>query len=329
MERVSGRKNLAAFNLINLFYLIKHYANWCITIIIKRPSIAHYPVTSYWNLEKSLLFLATARLLGVKYTIGHLHGGAFIEFWNNLSSFRKRHALKQLKKLDVFIVLSESWKDKIIKCVGIEEQKIKVLHNVIDIEFEDHFKDFHRDYGEKVKITLLGLNLIDSRKGLYDLLEAVTFIKDKSRFELVIIGNEREPGVLANAARMVQEKGLTNILIQGPVWGAEKIKWFEKADVLILPSHVENFPVVVLEAASAGIPVIASKLGALPDLFTHNFDILFVEPKDIVQLNNNIEYLINNQNERKRLGENIKHTFEEKLTRKRVVENLKDIYNNL
>jgi glycosyltransferase involved in cell wall biosynthesis len=329
IERTKGKENLAAFNISNLYYFISHYIRWCITIIKNRPNIAHYPVTSFWNMEKSLLFLTTAKILGVKHTIGHLHGGAFINFWQQANSIRRYLALKQFKTLDVFIVLSESWRKNIIQHVGIAEGKIKVLHNLIDKEFENHFKDFHKEYKKKDKITILGFNMMDSRKGLFDLLDAVSLLPDKGSFEIVVIGDEREPGVFEKAVKIIHEKKLSNVNIQKGVWGSEKISWFEKVDVLVLPSYIENFPLVVLEAACAGIPVIASKLGALPDIFTHNREILFIEPGSVSQLVKCIDILIQNYAERKRLGENIKYIFEQKLTSKKIIDQLDTIYQSM
>jgi glycosyltransferase involved in cell wall biosynthesis len=328
-ERTIGKERLASFNFINLYYFIYHYYKWCLSLIKNKPDIVHFPITSFWNMEKSLLFLATAKMFGVKRTIGHLHGGAFIDFWQQTNSIRRFLALKQFKELDVFIVLSESWKLNIIKYVGIEENKIRVLNNLIDKEFEEHFKDFRRDYYEKPVITFLGFNLMDSRKGLFDVLEATSLLKNKNSFKIVIIGDEREPKVLEQAKRMIEEKKLSDISLSRGVWGAEKIKWFEKADVLILPSYIENFPVVVLEAACAGIPVIASKVGALPDIFTNDTDILFLEAGDKPQLAKLIDRLISNQDERRRLGENIKCTFNRELQGKRIIDQLDVIYRDL
>jgi len=329
IERTKGNENLAAFNITNLYYFIKQYISWCLAVIRNKAYIVHYPVTSYWNMEKSLLFLTSAKMLGAKHSIGHLHGGAFIDFWQQTNSIRRYFALKQLKKLDVFIVLSESWRKNIIQHLGIEEGKIKVLHNLIDKEFENHFKNFHKGYEKKDKITILGFNMMDSRKGLFDLLDAVSLLSDIRSFEIAIIGDEREPGVFKKAVNIIHEKKLSNINIQKGVWGSEKIIWFEKADVLILPSYIENFPLVVLEAACAGIPVIASKIGALPDIFTHNQEILFIEPGNVSQLVKSIEILINSHSERARLGANIKSAFEQKLSGKKIIEQMDAIYQNL
>jgi len=117
-DRRLGNTSLSNFNAINLYYFFKHLGIWICELAAFRPDIAHYPITSYWNLEKSMIFLKVASIFGCK-TIGHLHGGAFIDFWSTLPRIRKIWAFKQLNKLDAFIVLSGGWKERIISKVGI------------------------------------------------------------------------------------------------------------------------------------------------------------------------------------------------------------------
>lgn len=329
MERKMGKTRLASFNLLNFFYLISHYIKWCITIIKERPDIVHFPITSFWNMEKSLLFLSTAKCLGVKHTIGHLHGGAFIDFWLQTSNLRRRLALRQFLKLDILIVLSESWRKNVLQYININDHKVKILHNLIDQDFESHFISYQRNYNRKDKVVLLGFNLMDSKKGLFDLLEAISLIKDRSKFELVIIGDEREPGICLKAMKIINEKRLTNVEIRKGVWDAGKKEWFEKADILLLPSYIENFPVVVIEAACAGLPVIASEIGALPDIFTNDYDILYLKPGDISNLSKLIGRLIMSHTERRYFGKNIKKTFERELLGKEIIKQLDCIYESV
>lgn len=330
MERTKGKEKLAKFNFNNLFYFLKQYFLWCLAVIRYHPDIVHYPVTSYWNMEKSLLFLTTAKFLGVKYSIGHLHGGAFIEFWNSTNRFRRMVAQKEFNTLDKFLVLSASWKDKIIKNIKLDENRIEVLHNVIENEFEQYFTK--NDLVRPTKsdhIHVLGFNLMDSRKGVLDLIDAFNNLPPEMNVVLDIIGEEREPNIRRKIENLIINFKIKNVRLHDGVWGTEKIKWFENADILVLPSYVENFPVVIIEAACAGLPVIASRIGALPDIFENNYDILFIEPGDIKQMMKYLEKLIRNQEERKILAQNIRMTYENKLSRKIAMTNLRDIYQNM
>ena len=101
-----------------------------------------------------------------------------------------------------------------------------------------------------------------------ELLEAAVWLRDRgSRFELFIAGPrcENEP----DWAEHVRLAGLeSEVTLVGPVAGPGKKALFDSADCLVLPSHVEGLPIVVLEAAARGLPVIATDVGSTAELLT-------------------------------------------------------------
>ena len=72
--RGKGMARQGHFNAVNIFYFLKHFIVWLACLVRNTPDIAHYAITSHWNLEKSLMLLRIASLFGAK-TVGHLHGG--------------------------------------------------------------------------------------------------------------------------------------------------------------------------------------------------------------------------------------------------------------
>src|SRR5262245_6772509 len=98
-----GATRQSQFNLVNVYYLLKHLALWVGRLARYSPDIAHYGLTSCWNLEKTLIFLRFARVFGAK-TMAHLHGGAFLEFWATLPAWRKTIAFRQLSQLDALVL---------------------------------------------------------------------------------------------------------------------------------------------------------------------------------------------------------------------------------
>jgi teichuronic acid biosynthesis glycosyltransferase TuaC len=56
------------------------------------------------------------------------------------------------------------------------------------------------------------------------------------------------------------------LLYRGPQTHAEAVRYLSAADVLVLPSHSEGLPTVLVEAGSLGLPVIASAVGGIPEL---------------------------------------------------------------
>ncbi len=124
--RKYGKSNVSSFNVINIFYFIKQYFVFVVQLLYHRPTIVHYAITSNWNFEKSLMFLNTAKLLGAKRAVGHLHGGSFDVFMNNLKGNRKMVSFKLFNNLDAILVASDYWKG------FLEKIKVDTLVTVVN-----------------------------------------------------------------------------------------------------------------------------------------------------------------------------------------------------
>lgn len=329
MERKIGETKHSSFNLVNIFYFIKHYFSWVILILRTRPCIVHYPVTSYLNLEKSLLFLATARALGAEYTIGHLHGGSFLVFWDSMTSLRRKVVFHFLNRLNLFIVLSESWKVSVLEVVGLHKEKVEVLHNIIEEKFEKAFSSYRREYYQNDRIHIIGFNLYHSKKGIFDIIKAASILSGNTDLEISIAGEEKEKGIRKKALALIERLNLTNIKLLEGIYGDAKINSFKHSDLLILPSYVENFPMVIIEAACAGLPIITTPVGALPDLFTHMTNIWFCDPGNVQQIGEAIDTLSSDASLRRRLGQGARKVFDEKLARNEIIDRLDNIYKDL
>lgn len=306
-------------NILQTFYT---WIKWIYMIVKFKPHIVHYPITSYWAFEKSMLFLYTAKVFGVK-TIGHLHGGAFKKFLTGLTGIRKQIAYKAMEKLDGIITLSPSWQNFIQN--ELHYIKNYYVYNPIDIDFENAFKKYLHNYKND---SLIFIGHIMKRKGVFDILNAVEKNKD---IYIDIVGSGENNYLEFNQFKneIVSKELIDRISILGIVTGEKKIKLFQDAGILILPSYVENFPLVIIEAACAGLPIIATRIGALPDLFTHNKNILFIDAGDVKQLEKSINYLIKNQYERKRLGMAAMELFQQSLNRSDIMKKFDLVYQDV
>jgi len=112
---------------------------------------------------------------------------------------------------------------------------------------------------------LLFLSRVHPKKGLYNLIDAWSITRPKS-WILDIVG----PGssdYLSEIRRHIEFRNVgDSVTLLPPVTGEEKRVTFGKADALVLPSHSENFGMVVAEALAAGRPVIATKATSWADL---------------------------------------------------------------
>ncbi len=113
---------------------------------------------------------------------------------------------------------------------------------------------------------VLFLSRVNHKKGLIELVEAFSALAtDYPTLDLVICGPEDRDYTKTLKAR-ITSLGLTpRVLFQGMVRGALKTAWFENAAAFALPSHDENFGIVVVEAAQGGAPILVSHKVGLAD----------------------------------------------------------------
>jgi glycosyltransferase involved in cell wall biosynthesis len=157
--------------------------------------------------------------------------------------------------------------------------------------------------GQKVRIACIASDLENPRKGLSTLLRALTLLEPSlyQRVELLLIGNYSYR--LENEVEMLRRKGFSSIRLSGYVQRERIIENLLQIDLLVCPSLYEEFGYVVLEAMSAGVPVIATKVRPLTDIILHGVSGLLFEKENIRELSSLISMLIMDQEIRSKMGE--------------------------
>lgn len=326
-NRRHGTTKQARLNAWNLLYMVKHTLAWLWSLIRHRPEIAHYGITTAWALEKGLFLLLLARAFGAK-VIGHVHAGDFGAYIDGLSGRRRSWALKQLQSLDAIIVLSEYWRDVVAKCANIPRERLFVVSNPINSEFERTALKFPIN---RQGNTILSLGTMSRDKGILDILDAIKLVCKQDRdFQLIIAGPEREPGILDEVKRRIASGFLEgNISLHQGVWGQKKIEIFRTASIMLLPSYIENFPLVVLEAAAAGQAIITTPVGAVPEFFKDKQSAHFVEPGNPEQIADTILRLLRDSNVRTNSGAAAREVFETRLGRSEIMSKVQSTYSHL
>lgn len=138
-------------------------------------------------------------------------------------------------------------------------------------------------------ISLLYIGGLSRAKGVDILLKAFRHVK-RNDVRLNIAGS----GELAEQCRTLSHED-DRVSYHSFVSGSEKEKLFANSDCLVLPSiWYDNSPVVIYESFSWGMPVIASRIGGIPELVHHNYNGLLIPPGDIGQLSKEIENITDN-----------------------------------
>ena len=178
----------------------------------------------------------------------------------------------------------------------VSGRKVELLPLGVDTEL---FKPSRQTSGRKfIVVTVRNLERI---YGLEYLIDAFSnFSKDKSEVELNIIGDGSLRKCLVDR---VSSLGITNkVRFLGYLSQEQVAKELAKADVFVIPSLSESFGVAALEAASCGVPVIASNVGGLPEAVLDDKTGFLVVPGNSSAIQDKLDLLFNDMNLRRELG---------------------------
>ena len=123
----------------------------------------------------------------------------------------------------------------------------------------------------------LGVGRLVAEKGFDLLIEAASLIDRTARPEITIIGIGPERERLEAQARRLN----VQLHLPGPVSPREIGDWYSRASIVIIPSRREGFGMVAAEASAAGRAVIATKVGAMPQMVEDGISGLLVEPENV------------------------------------------------
>jgi glycosyltransferase involved in cell wall biosynthesis len=153
--------------------------------------------------------------------------------------------------------------------------------------------------GGVVRVLFLG-QLVE-RKGIHVLIEA--FTKACSGAELLLVGGDWNAAGYPQRLRAMARQAGIDAHIHFENHRSDIGALLEDTDIFVMPSLSEARPRSVIEAMSAGVPVIASATGGLPSLVTHERTGLLVPPGDVDHLAGALNRLIQSAAARKRLGD--------------------------
>ena len=216
-------------------------------------------------------------------------------------------------KIDGYIALSDFSRNKYIEGC-IPENKLHLHHN---FQYGNPMVD------EKRENYVVFVGRLSVEKGVTTLLEAFSFVKD---IHLKIIGE----GPLSSwISEFIKNKRMLNVELLGYKLHTEVMMYIKKARLLVIPSlFYETFGRTIIEAYSVGVPVIASRLGAMAELVQDSKTGYLFTPGNPTDLVDKIHLALDN-NKWKDLSITARKVFEEKYNENFALTSLINIYHDV
>lgn len=241
-----------------------------------RPHILHINTSlvprSLW---RDMVYVLLGKLLRLK-VVWQVHGGslAYLTTHHQVGAWCYRHVVRLP---DAIVVLS-SKELKAHEHIGV--RRLSLIPNAIDAEVYRRKKAVRAN--GPLRIVYLGR--LHRDKGLFEAIEGMHMLRARGfdGFIFDIAGAGPDEAELVQRIRLYRLEG--HVRLVGVVTGEAKRRFWEDADVLLLPSYHEGLPYTLLEAMAAGTPVVATHVGAIPDVVQSGVHGLLVPPADVPAL---------------------------------------------
>jgi glycosyltransferase involved in cell wall biosynthesis len=209
--------------------------------------------------------------------------------------------------------MSETMKRQVVS-MGVPGSKIVVLHNAIlleDYPTMTFTQKVREEYGigkDEKLVAIIGR--LSAEKGLDVFIEMASRIsRDYQKVKFLIVG---DGPLLSECMRKVADLELQGrVIFTGHRNDINDI--YGAIDVLAITSSTEGLPNVLLEAFANGKPVVATKVGGIPEIVSHGTNGFLVEPGGIGELVHHVVRLLDNKNLAVEMGQNGRKTVEERL----------------
>ncbi|MEJ2888091.1 glycosyltransferase family 4 protein [Actinomycetospora aeridis] len=262
-------------------------------LVARRPDLVHVHMSAAGSFVRKAVVCWAAYLLRVPVVL-HVHSGRFHLFHDRAPAPVRRFIRATLTRADVVIALGGLMRERLERIAP--DARLTSLPNPVAPA-----PVTRRPAGAAPHVVFLGR--IWAKKGAFDLLEAwakAAGPHGEGGPRLTLAGD----GEHERARELARELGVeASVTVHDWLSGDEVAALLADADVLALPSENEGQPMVVLEAMSRGLTVLATEVGGIPELVRSGEDGVLVPPHDVPALADALGGLLADGERRRALGE--------------------------
>jgi glycosyltransferase involved in cell wall biosynthesis len=277
--------------------------------------LVHLHVASRASFWRKSGFFLLARLFR-KPVVLHLHGGEFRIFYEReCGPLRQRFIRAVFARAAHVIVLSRPWQDWVRALSG--NPHVDVIGNPVLVPATVPSWEGRR------AAAVLCLGRMNHGKGSYDLLQAVAALRPRATVELRLGGDGEAEQVRARARALGID---AQVHLLGWVRADAKARELAAASVFVLPSYNEGLPMSVLEAMAAGLPIVSTPVGGIPEAVSDGVEGYLVAPGDVDTLAERLALLASDPALARRMGAAARRQGESSYASAAVVPRLEQLY---
>jgi len=288
-------------------------------LVTRRIAVAHINVAPRGSTFRKMLFAVLARIMGARVVL-HLHGSGYDAFLGRLPKPIAAAVIRFFRRADTVIVLGSYWRDFALETLEIPPSRLIVIGNGVAAP-----STLASPVHAVPVIAFMGL--IGERKGVDILLDALEILKNRGISFDARLGGHGEIDRFASIAAAKQLNDKVRFL--GWMNESDVSRILTEADIFVLPSRAENQPVAILEAMAHGLPVVATRIGAIPEQVADGTSGIIVPPEKADALADALERLCQDPRLRVAMGEAGRNRWQAHYSIEATTAQLADLYRKL
>jgi glycosyltransferase involved in cell wall biosynthesis len=272
----------------------------CWEVLVGRAVVVHANMCEYGSTLRKLPIVCLTRALGAHAVI-HLHGAEMKKMFDTLPTWLRHGFRLGILRADRIVTLGKSWEEFLCRDVGVDREKVVTIYNAVPIP------NLTRQ-AEPDRCRLLFLGRLEERKGADRFLHALHSPEVEGLDWTAVMAGDGQIDryhELAKDLNLMGRVRFTGWLDRNAVTALMRA-----SDILVLPSLNEGLPMAILESMAHGLAVVATPVGAIPDVIHDEETGLLVPPGDSHALASALHRIITDRELRLRLGRNARKLAE-------------------
>lgn len=244
----------------------------------RRADVAHLNTNFGFALYRTCAIAEVLRLRGIP-TVIHLHGGDFETHFKRRPR-AIRWVIANLLRHSMIVTMTRATEAFVRD--SLDHPRVVYVPNFTKLE---RFEPGLRASGPEHRLRVLFVGWVMRGKGIFELLEAIAELPG-AHLDIVgpfvPAGDEHPQAEIEE--RLADPRLAGRVALHGPKPHERLADFYRDADVFALPSHREGFPLVLIEAMAAELPVVVTPVGAMGDLVREARCGTIVPPNDVSSL---------------------------------------------
>jgi len=228
---------------------------------------------------------------------------------------------------DKTIAVSKAVKNELLSFCGLPKERVVTIHNGVDIS---SFVEFQT--GEKTKENvILSVGRFAWSKGHKFLIDAMpAVLSEYPNAKLWLVGDFLATRGSVLLQQRIRKLGIEkSVLFTGKVSTQRLHCLYRQAEVFVQPSLYEPFGITLLEAMSMRKPVVATRVGGIPEIIRNDREGLLVEPGNSLQLAEAILHMFSDPSGRRKFGINARKRVAQEFTWEKIALKTLELYRNM